>query len=151
MAVNSTSSTAMAPMTSFARRDSVGTGTGGRMATSDLLQSSGGQRWFRAPFLSGQRSGEHRVPRRPRRAAFRTSSAAGGGPSLLEVRQGGQCVVQAGDLRQRKAGVGRSLGLRAVVGGDQEEVGAEVFGGHNLQRDATDGAALPGRIDGAGP
>src|SRR4051794_14856400 len=132
MAVNSTSSTAMAPMTSFARRDSVGTGTGGRMATSDLLQSSGGQVWFRAPFLSGQRSGKHRVPRRLRRAAFRmpgVGSAAGGGPPGLEVRQGGQCVVQAGDLRQRKAGVGRRLGLRAVVGGNQEEVGAEVFGG----------------------
>src|SRR4051812_35811949 len=37
MAVNSTSRTAMAPMTSFARRDSVGTDTGGRMATSGLL------------------------------------------------------------------------------------------------------------------
>src|SRR3712207_8860798 len=38
MAVNSTSSTAMAPMTSFARRERVGTDTGGRMATSGLLQ-----------------------------------------------------------------------------------------------------------------
>src|SRR4051812_23988452 len=40
MAVNSTSRTAMAPMTSFARRESVGTDTGGRMATSGLLLTS---------------------------------------------------------------------------------------------------------------
>src|SRR3712207_2170943 len=33
MAVNSTRRTAMAPMTTFARRDRVGTDTGGRMAT----------------------------------------------------------------------------------------------------------------------
>src|SRR5919107_1215174 len=37
MTVNSTSSTATMPMTVFARRDNVGTGTGGRMATSGLL------------------------------------------------------------------------------------------------------------------
>src|SRR4030095_3249350 len=40
MAVNSTSRTPTAPSTSLARRDSVGTGTGGRMATGGLLQSS---------------------------------------------------------------------------------------------------------------
>src|SRR3954454_21263156 len=43
MAVNNTNSTAMAPMTSFARRESVGTDTGGRMATSGLLQLQGGR------------------------------------------------------------------------------------------------------------
>src|SRR5687768_5222863 len=39
MAVNSTSSTPTAPSTSFARRDRVGTGMGGRIDTNGLLQS----------------------------------------------------------------------------------------------------------------
>src|SRR4051794_36831565 len=67
MAVNSTSSTAMAPMTSFARRDSVGTGTGGRMATSGLLQLQLFRYVDRALggdllFIPAQRTGTDPVP-----------------------------------------------------------------------------------------
>src|SRR3954452_18787683 len=45
MTVNSTSSTATTPMTNLARRDSVGTGTGGRMATVGLLSLLRPTRW----------------------------------------------------------------------------------------------------------
>src|SRR4051794_41942104 len=45
MTVKSTSITATTPMTSLARRDNVGTGTGGRMATVDLLSLLRPTRW----------------------------------------------------------------------------------------------------------
>src|SRR4051794_41558064 len=125
MAVNSTSSTAMAPMTSFARRDSVGTGTGGRMATSGLLQFSVGQMWFVSPVparttlrgASGSPSSQTDsfLP-------ARYPSAGGRGAPCLEVRQGLECVVQAGHLGQGKAVVGCGFGLGAVVGGNEEQL-----------------------------
>src|SRR3712207_951225 len=107
MAVNSTSSTAMAPMTSFARRERVGTDTGGRMATSGLLQIVVRQepRSFtvNAPPRIGFPSGTRR--RRPAGA---------------EVVERGQGVVQRPDAgrRHRRLTGGEQLG--AVVGGDEE-------------------------------
>src|SRR6478672_10793944 len=116
MAVKSTSSTAMAPMTSFARRDSVGTGTGGRMATSGLLQSSGGQVTSRAPFHQDNAPGSTGFPGVLGDSFLpgRERSAGGRGTSGLEVRQRLECVVQGGDLGQGKAVVGCGLGLGAV-------------------------------------
>src|SRR3954453_17612912 len=106
MAVNSTSRTPTAPRTSFARRDSVGTGTGGRMATSGLLQlqSSGAELVpARAPLFSTT----HRDPPgslladsfphtgcQAGRGAREVvgGSAAGGGAARLVVREGLQGV-----------------------------------------------------------
>src|SRR5215207_6281898 len=111
MAVNSTSRTAMAPMTSLARRDSVGTGTGGRMATSGLLQFAGlsvrrsGSRQ-RPPVIPAQRTGTDGVPR---------GSAGGGCAPRLVVGEGVQRVVQRGHPGQREPGVGRLDRLVAVV------------------------------------
>src|ERR1700712_2746115 len=117
MAVNNTSRTPTAPRTSFARRDSVGTGTGGRMATSGLLQlqSSGAERVpARAPLFSTT----HRAPpgsllahsfphSRCQAGTGRTGrgqagSAAGGRAARLEVGEGLQGIVEVGDLGQRE-------------------------------------------------
>src|SRR5829696_3759015 len=119
MTVNSTSSTAMAASTSFARRDSVGTGTGGRMATSALLQlhtsvaalpqtcpvrESGPRRDLRssqhnAPEATGFPRPRQATPSRP--AAAEGTSAGFGGAPRLEVGEGVQGVVEGGDASQR--------------------------------------------------
>src|SRR3954453_16716906 len=118
MAVNITSSTAMAPMTSFARRESVGTDTGGRMATSGLLQLQGGrgpravaggrEPRARAPSPRGVRT-ESPQDNAPNRSWFpahpamahsfshpRGASAGGRGPAGLDVGERGQRAVRGG-------------------------------------------------------
>src|SRR3954468_2768834 len=126
MAVNSTRSTAMAPMTSFARRERVGTDTGGRMATSGLLQ-----------IVVRQEPPSFTV-NAPVRIGF-PSRARSGGPPGAEVVERGQGVVERRDLRRghRRIAGGEQFG--AVVGGNQEQLGADVLGREDLERDAADG------------
>src|SRR4051794_26773029 len=144
MTVKSTSSTAMAPMTSFARLDRVGTGTGGRMATSGLLQLQSSGTWIglsrRPPVIPAQRTGTDRVPTVWSRTAPAVGSAGGRGAPRLVVGQRLQRIVQGGHPRQREARIGDRRRLRAVVRRDEEELGADVAGGGHLQRDTADGA-----------
>src|SRR3712207_1407148 len=137
MAVNSTSSTAMAPMTSFARRERVGTDTGGRMATSGLLQMvvrrQPRSNTVNAPPRFGFPSGG------PAPAPAPASRARLGGPAGAEVVEGGQGVVQRPDAGRRdRRNAGREQ-LGAVLGRDQEQVRADVLRRQDLERDATDG------------
>src|SRR3954454_21785926 len=129
MAVNRTSSTATAPRTSFARRDRVGTATGGRMATSALLQlqgcgdprpglgrptddRAGSVRSRSGPlFIPAQRTAGDGVP------LLVAASASGRGPPVLEVRERLQRVVQGGFAVQGKPGMGGGRRLDKVAGG----------------------------------
>src|SRR3954466_8369636 len=131
MTVNSTSSTATTPMTSLARRDSVGTGTGGRMATVGLLSFLRPTRWrARRPVPHRIRPWGARTPPEtegpdhgplpqlfPMAAgsptgsqahhAFQTVRSAGGrGLPVAEVGERGEGVVQGGDLGHRQAQLG---------------------------------------------
>src|SRR3954449_2509494 len=88
MAVNSTSSTATAPRTSFARRERVGTGTGGRMATSALLQLQAVAKCGDAgPEPRDRPTGDRAGPRVPPEPPFLPAQrAAGDGvPRVVEV------------------------------------------------------------------
>src|SRR3954454_3925725 len=139
MTVNSTSSTATAPMTSLARRDSVGTGTGGRMATVSLLSSydvgGGASATGRRPRVSGSAGPAGRAPRarslncsrrrrvpgvatsRPRLPDSRSggvlarASAGRRGRPGAQVGEGGERVVQGGDLGHRQTRLGVLHGL----------------------------------------
>src|SRR6476659_4018658 len=120
MAVNSTSSTAMAPRTSLARRESVGTGTGGRMATSGLLQLQSSVAADGAADAGRSTRTTHRTaPGSPAVGSPTASPTSGGAPLRrpragpgsaagrrvpgLEVRQRLQGVVETGDAGQREA------------------------------------------------
>src|SRR4051812_13335224 len=158
MAVNSTSRTAMAPMTSFARRESVGTDTGGRMATSGLLLVPGRPgttpaRYGSCPSVLSHLRTTHRTARgslavrRSRTAsptggrngaAGSTGSARRRGAARPDVGQGGQGVVQGGHLGQRQVRLRCLQRLGAVAGGHEEDLGADVVGGDHLQLDAAD-------------
>ena len=130
MAVNSTSSTPTAPRTSFARRDRVGTGTGGRMATSGLLHVAvvgrGGDRGRIVPGADAPGaipgSSQHNAPRRagvPAADSVQRRQVAGQqrpGCGRPGSRPAPQRVVEGGDPGQREAGVGGGQRLGAVVG-----------------------------------
>src|SRR5436309_9451223 len=132
MAVKRTSSTTIAPMTSLARRDSVGTDTGGRMATGGLLQF---QTWPQATGRSEHgwdddagtgpgaatgracgptipaRSPSTTLPRPPGSRGGRaptpgvTSSACGWRPTGPDVGERAERVVERGHLRQGEPGL----------------------------------------------
>src|SRR3954453_23606747 len=107
----------MAPRTSFARRDSVGTGTGGRMATSGLLQlrvvgadpaarprplhpRGGAPDPGRGPpFIPAQRASSDGVP------GWARASAAGRRAPGPEVGEGLEGVVKGRYLGQRESRV----------------------------------------------
>src|SRR5215218_4766929 len=94
MAVNSTSSTAMAPMTSFARRERVGTDTGGRMATSGLLQ------------MVVRQEPRSNTVNAPPRSGF-PSGTGWRGAAGAQVVERGQGVVEGRDPRGRHRRVPR--------------------------------------------
>src|SRR4051812_14721461 len=101
----------MAPMTSFARRDSVGTDTGGRMATSGLLQIAV---W--PPATSGtsrQRVSQRVVPDDPVSAGPWSFP----GPQLSE---GLERVVEVGDPGEGEPAIGGGQRVGAVAGGHEE-------------------------------
>src|SRR3954463_1034414 len=153
MAVNRTSSTAMAPMISFARRDSVGTDTGGRMATSGLLQLQCGRGHGASASARGppDGGGPAQVPligrttlrtvvgslrppvsrQLPPRAGgwARRESARRRGAAGPDVGERGQRVVQGGHPGQAEPWL-RGLQRRgAVAGRDEEERCADLPGG----------------------
>src|SRR5918998_6362423 len=151
MAVKSTSRTAMAPMTTFARRDRVGTDTGGRMATrvsfsrgrdAGTTDGAGSGRpgrlgpGPRAPTRS-PRPTLGTVPGSPAACSGRQLPPPGGagvagassaglrGPSGAEVLERGQRLVEVGHPGEGEARLRGGGGVDAVVGRDEEELGAD--------------------------
>src|SRR4051812_35849211 len=140
MAVKSTSRTAMAPMTTFARRDSVGTDTGGRMATrvsfsrgrdASATDGVGHGRWGRLrlgpsstdPVAQTNARDRAGFPGRPlRRQLPPTGDARDGGPSArlrgppgAEVLERGEGLVEVRDPGEGEARLRGGEGVGAVV------------------------------------
>src|ERR687893_2790293 len=169
MAVKSTSRTAMAPMTTFARRDRVGTDTGGRMATrvSFSCGRDGAPRTVPAtdgrvgpgsgppgtdPVAQTNARGRAGFPGRPlprqlpppRGVRVAGAASAGPrGPAGADVLERGQGLVQVRHPGEDEARPGGTEGVAAVVGRDEEELGADLLRGDHLQLDPAD------RADGA--
>src|SRR3954463_8086237 len=146
MAVKSTSRTAMAPMTTFARRDSVGTDTGGRMATrvsfsrgrdASATDGVGHGRWGRLrlgpsstdPVAQTNARDRAGFPGRPLRRQLpptgdvRVAGAASAGlrgPPGAEVLERGQGLVEVGHPGESETRLRSGEGVGAVVGRDEE-------------------------------
>src|SRR3954469_14000343 len=137
MTVKSTSITATTPMTSFARRDNVGTGTGGRMATVGLLSSTtyeagstetrprehgdgiqappetGGPGHGPFPQLLPTAAGSRPRPQADH-GVLTEPSAGGRRPAGAQVCERTEGVVQGGDLGHRQPRLRVLHGLGAV-------------------------------------
>src|SRR5689334_13715798 len=166
MAVKSTSSTTMAPMTSLARRDSVGTDTGGRMATGGLLlvpDVAAGHGTVRARVEPRRRRGgraaalpvhpstvtEHNAPAGD---GFpppgEPGSARGRGASGADVGERGEGVVEGGHPGQGEPRLRRLGRLGAVAGRGEERRRADALRGDHLELDAADRTHGPLLVDG---